>query len=364
MLAREYNQHGIGGEQVQQTLLAQAFARRGYPVSMIVGDYGQPDGTIWDGIRVWKAWDPDEGLPVIRFFYPRWWKLLAALRRAAPDVVYLSCAGGLVGQVALWARRRHVRIVFRLASDSDCDPDNLILLKRTYQRDKRLYEYGLRQAATVLAQTEHQRNLLRRNFALESVVAGMLVASDPPGLPMEDRDIDALWVSNLRQLKRPDLLLQLARMLPEVRFHMIGGPQQGERALYDKISKEAKALPNVTFLGRVPYHDVNELFSRAKVFVNTSDLEGFPNSYLQAWVRGTPVVAFFDPDGVITREALGHRPRDLEDMAHAIRRFVISNEVRAVSSAACVRFMAGHFSEQRILEPYLDALTPPGFARQ
>ena len=153
VLAREYNQHGIGGEQVQHTLLAQALARRGYPVSMVVSDYGQPDGAVWDGIQVWKAYAPDEGLPGIRFFYPRWWKLLAALRRADPDVIYLSCAGGMVGQVALWARRRNVRIVFRLAHDRDCEPDNLILPQHTYQRDKRLYEFGLRRADTVLAQT-------------------------------------------------------------------------------------------------------------------------------------------------------------------------------------------------------------------
>ena len=357
VLAKEYNHHGIGGEQVQHTLLAQAFARRGYPTSMIVGDYGQPDGAFWDGIQVWKAYAPDEGLPVLRFFYPKWWKLIAALRRANPEVIYLSCAGGLLGQVALWAKRRGLRIVFRLAHDRDCEPGNLILPRHTYQRDKRLYEYGLRRASKVLAQTEHQRDLLRRNYGVESVVAGMLVATEPAGRPLAERDIDVLWVSNIRQLKRPDLLLQLAQRLPGVQFHMVGGPQLEEAALYNSIESEARGIANVAFHGRLPYHDVNELYARAKVFVNTSDTEGFPNSYLQAWVRGTPVVAFFDPDGVIERESLGHRPRDLAEMQDIVRRLVHSESARTTLGAACTRFMAERFGEDQTLQPYVDAFS-------
>ena len=50
---------------------------------------------------------------------------------------------------------------------------------------------------------------------------------------------------------------------------------------------------------------IDALYDRAKVLVNTSDVEGFPNSYLQAWIRGVPVVTLIDPDGVIEREGLG-----------------------------------------------------------
>ena len=48
----------------------------------------------------------------------------------------------------------------------------------------------------------------------------------------------------------------------------------------------------MTFHGAVPYRDAGALYSRARVLVNTSDVEGFPNTYLQAWASGTPVVAF------------------------------------------------------------------------
>src|SRR5439155_3386806 len=63
VLAPEYNHHGIGGEQVQQTLLAKALAARGYQVSMVVGDYGQFDGACWHCVTTYKTYRADSGLP-------------------------------------------------------------------------------------------------------------------------------------------------------------------------------------------------------------------------------------------------------------------------------------------------------------
>jgi hypothetical protein len=106
----------------------------------------------------------------------------------------------------------------------------------------------------------------------------------------------------------------------------------------------------------VAYHDVNDYFERARVFVNTSDSEGFPNSYLQAWRRGVPTVSFFDPDGVIRRFGLGHAARSLEDMAAAVERLAGSSDEWHATSARCRHFMDTHYGDDTVLRPYLEAL--------
>jgi glycosyltransferase involved in cell wall biosynthesis len=90
--------------------------------------------------------------------------------------------------------------------------------------------------------------------------------------------------------------------------------------------------------------------------VNTSDTEGFPNSYLQAWVRGTPVVAFFDPDGIIAREGLGYTATSLPDMRQAVERLLQSPPHWAEVSARCRRYMHTHYNESTIMAPYLAAI--------
>src|SRR5882762_5017833 len=347
VLAPEYRQHTIGGESVQQTLLAAALSRRGHDVSMVVRDVGQIDGTRWNSIRVFKAFDADSGLPVLRFIHPRWTGMWAALARADADIYYTSCAGMQVGLVALFCRRFRRRCVFRAASDTDCEPSRLLV---QYARDRWLYALGLKRCNAILVQSASQGRAMARNYGLPSRIAGMLVERTPAAV----RDIDVLWVANVRQLKRPDRILELARALPAASVHMVGGPLAGEEALFREIERAAAAQPNVRFHGRLSYWETNGLYARAKVLVNTSDIEGFPNAYLQAWVRGVPVVTLIDPDHVIAREGLGVAVSRPDELTAATTQLLSHPMAWQAASARCLAFMEREFDEDKVLEPYLE----------
>jgi glycosyltransferase involved in cell wall biosynthesis len=351
VLAHEFSHRAVGGEQVQQSLLACAFARKGYDVSMVVADYGQADGATWQGVRTYKAYRLEAGLPVVRFVHPRWTGLWSALNRADADVYYYSCAGMPVGLGVMHARLHGHQAIYRIAHDNDCWPDRLQI---RYWHHRKLYEYGLRGVGGILAQSASQQSALLRNYGLHSTLAGMLVEPASRQLPVEARDLPVLWVNTLREFKRPDLMLDLAASMPELAMHMIGGREAGSEALYDASARRASDLANLVFHGRVPYHDVTDWYEQARVFVNTSDSEGFPNSYLQSWMRGTPVVAFFDPDGVIAREGLGRAVKSLDEMRDAVRQFTSNPVLWLETSERCKAYMAREFSEDKVLAPYLE----------
>jgi glycosyltransferase involved in cell wall biosynthesis len=315
LLSGEEDPRYIGGEAIQHVLLARAWRDLGHDVTMIVHDEGQGERRQFDGITAIAAHTRDGGVPGLRFFHPRATRLLSAMMAADSEIYYQSPAGAYTGITAWFCRATGRRFIFRVASDSDCEKEHGRI---QFWRDRKLFNFGLRRANIIAAQTEFQAQLLREHHGLSSTVVNMMV--EPPRAGTNaPKDIDVLWVSNLRALKRPELALELARQLPEVKFTLVGGPMPGGEIYYEDMQAAAARLPNVTMLGPVRYAESGALFDRAKVFLNTSSIEGFPNTFLQAWIRGVPVVSFFDPDSLVQRLSLGHIASSIDDMREAIR---------------------------------------------
>jgi glycosyltransferase involved in cell wall biosynthesis len=352
VLAREYGHHRVGGAELQQTLLAKALAAQGYDVSMVVADYGQADGATWHGIKTHRAYRHDGGLPGLRFIHPRWTGLCAAMKRSGADIFYVSCAGALLGQVALFTRLYGGKVIFRIASNTDCDPAALLI---RYWRDKRLYRFGLRHADLVLAQTPQQQAALLKNFRRDSRVVSSL--TDVGGQrPSFAERTGVLWVGNMRPLKRPALLLEAARRLPELEFHIIGGPMPGAESFYATIREEALQVANVRFHGAVPYHDIGQYYERCRVFVGTSEIEGFPNTYLQAWSRGTPVAAFLDPEQLIAHNGMGRAVSTVSELCEAIVTFTSDAGAWESASKRSREFVDSRFNLARMIAPYTQAV--------
>ena len=135
---------------------------------------------------------------------------------------------------------------------------------------------------------------------------------------------------------------------------MVGGPLPGEEPLFRDVRDTAAAKTNVTFHGRLSYRNADQLYGRAKVLVNTSDVEGFPNSYLQAWIKGVPVVTLIDPDRIIEREGLGVAAGSATQIPAAVRHLLSDPTAWKAASDRCRAFMAREHGEDKVLAAYLD----------
>jgi glycosyltransferase involved in cell wall biosynthesis len=331
----------FGGAEVQQVRIARELVRRGWQISFITTDHGQPDGIEHDGIRVYRMCARTAGLPVLRFVHPRWTSLWSAMRRADADVYYQRGAGCETGQVALWARRHGRAFVFAAASDTNCDPSLPDLRTR---RERVLYRAGLRRARQVIAQSDDQRAALKRVFGRESVVVRSC-APDPLNGAAFVRTLHAtpslLWVGRFSPKKRFEFLLELATAEPGRTFDVVGDSNEGAYAR--ALTERARALPNVRLHGRVPPDQVRAYYDYADLVLCTSPVEGFPNTFLEAWALGIPTVSTVDPDELIVRHGLGGTGQTVDEVRRAIAGVLDDPQAwAACSGRARAYFLANH----------------------
>lgn len=122
----------------------------------------------------------------------------------------------------------------------------------------------------------------------------------------------------LKGKKRPRLFLELAKRFPNEKFVMVGGKFEKCKEDYESVEVMAKQIPNLEFKGFLQFKETEEEFSKAKLFVNTSEYEGFPNTFLQAWSRGIPIISFIDLDGMIQDFSLGIVVNNMEEMIQKV----------------------------------------------
>jgi len=339
----------IGGVERQTSLMARWLAQRGYRVSMATWDEGQVDGVEIDGVRVLKMCRQDAGVPGVRFLWPRWSSLNAALKRADADVYYHNCGEYVTGQVALWCRRHGRKFVYSVASDPDCD---VRLPEMTKRRERVLYRYGLKHADRVIVQTRKQQEMLRSGFERDSVVVPMpcpgpsdaeYAAADWNG----DSPKRVLWIGRVCEVKRPDLLLDLAEACPEVHFDVVG--PLAETEYVHCVVERAKTVANVTLHGPASRAQVAEFYQNAPLMCCTSAFEGFPNTFLEAWSYGVPVVSTVDPDHLIAEKGLGHVGSDCAELAAGIRELLETPELRRTASRAARAYYAAMHAVDRAM---------------
>lgn len=339
----------VGGAEVQQCHLARGLAARGHSVSMLCLDYGQPALVEIDGVRVYRLHRPDAGLPVLRFLHPRLSSLWLTMRAVDADIYYQRGSEMHTGVVAAFCRRYRKQSVFAGASNADFYPDIPWI---RYRRDKWLFEYGLQHIGAVVVQNAAQQQLCWENYRRDST---LIRSCYPESFGHADPAGSILWVGTIRKIKSPERFIELASFLPEYRFTMIGGPGGSDaesQRYYESIRRQAEALPNLAFLGFVHPADVEQHFDRARIFVNTSDTEGFPNTFLQAWSRGIPTVSLFDPGSVEDGQFVSSTAPDIKGMSEMVRALNCNDAYWRETSERCHKHCKQNHSLDSVLEVY------------
>jgi len=347
----------VGGAEVQQSMIAPALARRGYRVSMICLDYGQEDVSHVDGISVYKVYRPDEGLPVLRFVHPRITTMWQALKRVNADVYYQRTAAVQTTITALFCRHHGKRSIYSAASDMDFVPGREEI---RLGRDRWIFRYGLRRVDRVIVQNALQYENCLKNYGRTATLIPSCY--EPPAGAHADRKGYVLWVARMGASKRPELIVEIAKRLPHLRFVVVGGADKGAdgRGVFEAMQRAAKDVPNVELKGFVPYAQVDQYFNGARVQLNTSKFEGFPNTFLQGWSRGIPTVCFIDTGSREEGEPVCTIVSSVDEAAAQVARLMSDDVAWQRASNRCLAHFRRQHSIDAMLVRYEHILTDLG----
>jgi glycosyltransferase involved in cell wall biosynthesis len=304
-----------GGAELQVALLARELVAFGHDVVIAGGDTGQKDGRIFDGVVTRNAgrFHTGGGIDTIMAFP----KVAALLAEYRPEFV---CVLGWTAWLYILCMLRSFfgyKLVFICGLDTEIDGS----FGRIYGWKGKLFERGVKLSDIRFAMSEYQRRLFPKAGLSCGMYRNLILPRRAPR--MASKDIDLLWVGRCQHIKRPHLFLDLAERLPAARCTMVC-PKE-DLALWESVSKRARGIHSLTFLERVPYHEIQETYDRARFLVSTSEAEGFPNVMIHAAQGAAGILSLdLDPDGLIgffgagfcaegDFERLVHRTRELLD---------------------------------------------------
>lgn len=301
--------YAIGGAERQMGLLALEMARRGHEVSLVVFPVAGRRGGLPDRLRLVER----------RERAPTWGvfgavreavRIVRALHEADGRVVVVRSGTPVLGIVGVYCRLRRLRLIFSSANDFD-----FVKGGRVWDRPWTavLYALGVRCADTVVVQSDQQVRLARERFPrIRRLVRVPSFVELPPDVGAPATPTAFYWVGRPVEYKRPLRYVELAAAVPEARFVLVLQTHEAKSMGGEEVELEAQVdaavarAPNLAVRKNVPHASLSEALGQAVAMVNTSSYEGMPNTFLEAWSRGAPVLSLsFDPDGIIQQHGLG-----------------------------------------------------------
>lgn len=303
-----------GGAGFQLVQLGRGLKERGYSVSFVVGDFGQEDQVVIDGFDVYRSNKVVHDRSFTRGI-ANLWRLFSAMRKAGAQHYVLRSTRFLSFFVMIYAKLLGAKYTFMVANLPHCLRSELEGLPLVFRW---LYSISLKFADRVTTQSQEQQDLFLENFGIMAPIVPNGIEVPPFQGARLKAPYDINWVASFKVQKRADKLIEFAKLMVHRKFLVAGGP--GSDLEYSTgLMDQLRDLPNVEYVGFVTPDRVGEVYENARLHLNTSDWEGFPNAFLFAWTRGIPVGALkIDPDKVVSSLDLGIVDPDLSSLAGKI----------------------------------------------
>lgn len=293
-LAQLLNNEAVGGIGVQMFLWAKEFSKHGWKVFSL---YRAIKPQTQNFCSFYKDIETKNIYLFLYFFITPF-----ILLKIKPKIVITrGGANRNLFFISLWCRLLNIKHLQFFGSDKDLTQE-YVKLTRQQKFNYSFFLNGIKLTKYIVVQNEYQKKSLIAKYSNKNILIIPNIWEGEVSHLESMRDY-ILWVGNTRGLKRPQWVFKIAESLPDEKFIIIGG--NADNKVYNECIELGKKSNNVIFKGALTFEETNSWFEKAKVLLCTSEYEGFPNTFLQAWSNCIPVFSTVDPSDVIEKYGLG-----------------------------------------------------------
>lgn len=276
--------------------------------------------------------------------------LTRLLKREKPDILFASTIKPVI-YGCLAARLASVPHVFAAITGLGYAFEADTPLKKCVNLlGVQLYRIALRHAEGIFFQNQDDVDVFRRNGILRNNVRARITRGVGVDVrrfgqaPLPPQPLIFLLVGRLLEAKGLPEYAAAARLLkkrhPEVRFQVLGPPEQGPGSIPLDAVKAWEQEGDIEYLGKTD--DVRPCIAAAHVLVLPSRREGAPTALMEGMSMGRPAVATNAPGcREVVRDGLNGflvPVRDAAALAEAMEKFILDPDSVAVMGAAARAF--------------------------
>lgn len=309
----------MGGAEIQIKFLVDKLIDQNFEVHYIYEDKGLKFNNS-TGIHL----HPLDRIRIKKRFGNRWFlykkRILEKLNEIQPSSIYTRFYSSWSGFASEYAVKNKIIHIWAIASDSDLYQKKLSIKKPLDFFEKKYVNRAFQYSSYIITQNQYQQEKLSDKYNRKGVVIKQSSETcNVSKINKQKSKTRILWVANLKKIKQPHLFIDIAYLLREnkdLEFKMIGRSSD----LYSKqLSFAQKNIPNFEYLGELTNDGVNELFCNSDILINTSEYEGFSNTFVQAWMRKVVVISMnSNPDQILTEQQIGFLCPSIESVVEKI----------------------------------------------
>ncbi len=303
----------IGGAEKQQMLIQKGIQSEDLEVMVL--EYYLNKAKLYDGIQVIPAWYPQDNS-----FLKKLKRIENQIKTNNAEVIYARATQLYVAFLYLFLKIKgsKVRLLWGVAHDQDLtskyDYTRVNQAESVYAKLNAKYIFNLSSnllylfSDTIICQTKEQVALCKKKWIRKPVVqiSNIYVHNFEDNFKLKDNiRANAVWVNKFVGTKGEDILLQIAKDLPEITIICLG--HVSKYFTKTKIFQEIEQQKNLILVGRVPHNQVSAYISNVDFILNTSPSEGLSNVFLEGWDQKKPVISYtVNPNEYLTKEEAGY----------------------------------------------------------